>query len=613
MYDNEDDYSAAITAINTAVSTYATAAIIADYARYNSVKTAALAISEDVATATADSEVAAATTTAAIDAAIATLRAALLAELPNVSIPGDPGYIDVTAAMVDNAAVRQNTEYWTIEGTPNNSYSWGKVSNEECEFYQQNFKFYQTLALNTGTWEFGVTGFHRAGTFNTVFYAGEDEIAIPGVANDVVNTMAEAKTYFDNGNGKVALRFIIESAQDVEIGINNQDTSTDKWTIFRDFTLKYYGPVDYSVYEGQWSGLVSDANDAKTAHPDVTGTELTTLNAAIADSPAGSNLKATYIAKIGALNTALSAFIAAAPSYEAYAAYRAETVTLFGEELAATVAAPTTAAEAAVAVQNLNIAQYNEVAANYPYSLTSKIGDFSTWTGTAQVGNPRETGTPNSLSWEHWSGVTHSYYEQDGNGYNNAHGWTIQYTKTTTLPAGSYVVKVAARSSVGVTSSVTCSALPDVSISLPCAGNNTRGINASGVASWNAADSFIRTGGTNNSPAVEVGNSGAGWQWRFLPFTLTEETEVTMTFYAEANTQYQWMSIADGELLSAENIATAVAYNIRNQHHRRRRRRQRDYHPHHKDRFQHRSSALRPHCWSSADRIWHRCRGVCIQ
>jgi hypothetical protein len=33
-----------------------------------------------------------------------------------------------------------------------------------------------------------------------------------------------------------------------------------------------------------------------------------------------------------------------------------------------------------------------------------------------------------------------------------------------------------------------------------------------------------------------------------------------MTFYAEASTIYQWMSIADGELLSANDVATSIEY-----------------------------------------------------
>lgn len=534
--------------------------LVTNYARYNSVKTAALAIATSLDTSATDTELNNATTNDAINTAIANLRAAFLAELPNVTIPTDPGYIDVTSVMVDNASVRQNTDFWTSYKYPSspNGGSFAKCSNNECEFFQQTFKFYQTLALTPGTWEFGVTGFHRAGNHSTYFYAGTDRILIPGVESSVVNTMAQAETYFDGGNGKVALKFLIEAAGNVEIGIDNQDEATDRWTIFRDFTLKYYGAPDYSVYEDQWTALVAEATTAKTTHANVTGTELTALNAAIADSPAGSNLKATYNAKITALQNALTTFTAAAPSYDAYVAYRAETVSLFGEDLAntAVATAPTSAAEAQTAIQNLNIAQYNKVASDYPYSLTSKIGDFSTWTGTAQVGTPREAGTTNSLNWEHWSGVTHPYYEQDNSGYGNAGGWTIQYTKTTTLPAGSYVVKVAARSSAGVTSTVTCTALPGVEISLPCAGNNTRGINTDGKASWDENDTFISTGGLNPT----VGGTGAGWQWRFLPFTLADETEVTMTFYAEASTQYQWMSIGDGELLSANNIAAAVAY-----------------------------------------------------
>ena len=463
--------------------------------------------------------------------------------------------------MVDNAGVRQNTDYWTSYMYPSspNGGSFAKCSNNECEFYQQNFKFYQTLALTPGTWEFGVSGFHRAGNHNTHFYAGEDKILIPGVESSVVNTMAAAETYFDNGEGKVALKFLIETAGNVEIGIDNQDTETDKWTIFRDFTLKFYGAPDYSVYENRWAELVEEANTAKAAavNVNVTGSELTTLNAAIADSPAGSNLKATYIEKIGALEDALQAFNAAAPAYDKYVAYKAETEALWGTDFE--VAAPTTAAEATAAVQNLNIAQYNKVASDYTFSATGLIGDFGSWTGTATVAG--EAAAPNYLENEHWSGQTHAYYEQASTGWGNENGWTIKYEKTCTLPAGSYVIKVAARSSVDVTSSVSCTAT-STTISLPKAGNRTRGINTSGVASWSDSDTFIFGDPDNvNVITAAVGGRGGGWEWRFLPFTLDEEGEVTMTFYAETNKQYNWMSIADGELLSTTKLAEDVAYN----------------------------------------------------
>jgi len=516
------------------------------YSRYATIRDAALAISSNVVLPDVES----ATTTDAIDAAIPTLRENFLTELPNVTIPADPGFIDVTAVMVDNAGVHTNTDYWTAveNGSARTGNSWAVCNYGECEFYKQNFKFYQTLALTPGTWEFGVTGFHRAGNHNTYFYAGDDKILIPGVESSVVNTMAAAKDYFDGGNGKVALKFLIETAGNVEIGIDNKDTETDKWTIFRDFTLKYYGAPDYTIYDQQWSDAVTAANETldAQAYKYVSGSERTAVTTAIADAPDGSS-KANYLEKIQTLEAATATFKAAASSYNAWVLAKTETKELWGSALG--VEDPTTAAEAVTAVQNLNIAQYNKVATEYTFSATGLIGDFGSWTGTATVNG--EPATPNYLSNEHWSGTTHAYYEQAAAGWGSD-AWTIKYEKTCTLPAGSYVIKVAARSSVDVTSSVSCSATA-TTISLPNVGNSGRGISKSGAASWSDGDAFIAS-------TANVENAGAGWQWRFLPFTLDEQTEVTMTFYAETNKKYNWMSIADGELLSTTKLAQDVAY-----------------------------------------------------
>jgi hypothetical protein len=305
----EEAVSTASTELSALVD--AAKALQGSYSRYAAIRDAALAISASVVLPDVES----ATTTAAIDAAIPTLRANFLAELPNVEIPNDPGYIDVTTVMVDNAGVRTNTDFWTIEGTPNGGYSWGKCANNECEFYQQNFKLYQTLAMSTGTWEFGVTGFHRAGNHNTNFYAGVDKILIPGVASSVVNSMAQAETYFNNGNGKVALKFLIEEAGNVEIGINNQDTETDKWTIFRDFTLKYYGALDYSIYVDRLAEL---ATEAAAVEGTVPAAVYTTLNGVVTENNTTHANKAAYIAAIETVENA----IATAKSFQsAYAEY----------------------------------------------------------------------------------------------------------------------------------------------------------------------------------------------------------------------------------------------------------------------------------------------------
>ena len=520
--------------------------------RYTTVKDAAKTIIPSLDTTSPDAAFSSATSIGDVNSAIASLRAAFVAALPGVEIPGDPGYIDVTAVMVDNAGVHTSTEYWTIANLSESSGSAGVCNYGECEFYNRNFKFYQTLTLGTGTWEFGVTGFHRAGNHTTYFYAGSDKILIPGVESSVVNNMAQAKTYFDEGNGKVALKFGLEAEEDktIEIGIDNKDTQTDKWTIFRDFTLKYYGSaVDYTAYQARWNEAVTAATEAMAdaQNINVTGKELTDLNTALANAPTGSSKKADYNDKTLALTQAVNAYKAAAPSYNAYATYKKETVALWGSDLGVT--APTTADEAVAAVATLNIAQYNKVASNYTFSLNGLIGDFGSWTGTATVNG--NSASPRYLDYEHWSGKTHAYYEQAEAGWGS-NAWTIKYEKTCKLPKGKYVLKVAARSSSETMSKVTCSATGTV-ISLPSVGATGRGINIDGEASWSDNDTFFKA------------NEGFGWQWRFLPFEVTGDgkTEVTMTFEAEANTNHQWMSISDGELLCTEDVTDKVNFDER--------------------------------------------------
>ncbi len=314
-YTTAAEYTAAANAIVEATNT--AKALQTSYARYTSVKTAALAIASSLDTSAADNEANAATTNEDINAAVATLRAAFLDALPDVTVP-ESG-LDVTAVMVDNASVSTNTDFWTIANLSSQGGSAGVCNYGECEFYNRNFKFYQTLALTPGTWEFGVTGFHRAGNHKTYFYAGEDKILIPGVASSVVNNMAQAKDYFDAGNGKVALKFLVEAAQNIEIGIDNQDTETDKWTIFRNFTLKYYGEPDYSVYEAQWTEAVAAAEAALTTYAEFDGfvaTEKSALQTAKADVPTAAGLKAGYVAKISALTDATTAYTDACLAFE---------------------------------------------------------------------------------------------------------------------------------------------------------------------------------------------------------------------------------------------------------------------------------------------------------
>lgn len=381
-------------------------------------------------------------------------------------------------------------------------------------------------------------------------YKENDKIDAPGT--DVVLFASTSKGNYEleipiwyatnfntSGLSTVVLEGVVVGDDgNIKIGMSKTSTSTN-WHVvqLKGVTATVSGAAAIAALKATATSLLADAK-----YVNVTGAERTNLEAANAATPAEETEEA-YKKVIADLNTAISAFEGCDyAAYDNYVAYKAETVAAFGSDLG--VAAPTTAAEAVTAVQALNIAQYNKVASDYTFSCSGLIGDFGSWTGTATVaGSPAE---PNYLDYEHWSGVTHAYYEQAKDGWDNSNGWTIQYQKTCTLPAGDYVIKVAARSSAETTSLVSCSATPNT-VTLPNVGASAKGINKAGEASW--TDGEFVNGGT-----------GFGWQWRFLPFTLADETEVTMTFYAEATSLHQWMSIADGELLSKTKLAEDVNY-----------------------------------------------------
>jgi len=533
-YTTVEDYTAATNAIIEATET--AKKMVAAFSRYNTVKTNVLAVSSDVNTADADAAANAATTADQVETAVSAVRMALLDNLADKELP-EAGYFDLTDAIIDNPTVSQNVDYWTVEN-PSTDGTGPTTNYGETEFYNRTFDFFQSLTLSKGTYEFGVTGFHRAGNHSTYFYAGDNKILIPGVEKSVVDNMAQAKTYFDNGNGKVALKFALEGeANVIKVGIVNNDTETDKWTIFRNFTLHYYGTeVDLTPYKDAWAEAVAAAEQAIADNPNVTGNELTAVNTAKADTPKEDI--DSYTEKTNALVEATQALKAAAAAYNAYAAEKA----IADEIGVSTGDAPTTAAEASAKVNELKVAEFNYINEEYPYDYTPVIGDFGTWTGTATVNE--QPAEPRYLTGEHWSGIAaRAYYEQAGNGWNS-NAWTVQYQKTAKLPAGDYMLKVAARSSVDVSSYVKCSAT-DFTVALPNAGNATKGIDKSGDANFGDGE-FVNNG------------NGFGWEWRFLPFSLTEETEVTMTFYGETNKQYNWMSIADGTLLSKQEIVNVV-------------------------------------------------------
>lgn len=486
-----------------------------------------------------------ATTEEEVQAAIQALLVAINVVNVNAAINGETG-VDLTSFVVNADFETGNLTGWTSAGRGGHTANNGNFSLHKGSWFVEDWRgdgvglgngslTHDAIGLPAGVYRISADAQNveqyndNAGGTGLFLYANDDKVEIGSAANYSVYTTLAA-------DGPMTIKFVL-------------DNCTGNWISYDNIKLTYFKQASdiYSV-----AVAAAEAALADPAYKNITGDEKDAL-IAVKNTPAAGSTPADYQEAANNIYAEIGKFTAVASSYNAYATYKAETEALFGTDFG--VSTPTTAAEAVAAVAELNVAQGAEVDANYIYSLNGIIGDFGTWEGTATVeGNAAEA---NFLNWEHWSGAEHAYYEQASNGWGS-NAWTIQYQKTCKLPAGDYVLKVAARSSAGVTSMVSCSATA-TTIALPSAGNNTRGINTSGVASWDDGDEFANTGSYTDHPAT-VGGTGTGWQWRFLPFTLKEKTEVTMTFYAEANSQYQWMSISDGELLSKTDVTVKLNY-----------------------------------------------------
>lgn len=185
-----------------------------------------------------------------------------------------------------------------------------------------------------------------------------------------------------------------------------------------------------------------------------------------------------------------------------------------------------------VAVSDLKVLQYNTVGKNYTLDVTELVGDVSSWEGDMVTAKG-----------QHWDGTGSStYWEQTGDQWNSS-AWTVYKETKATLPAGKYVLKFTGRSSDGVSAYVSVN---DKKVYLPCKGDKGYGVDVEGKANFSADGTYA-----NN-------NAGRGWEWRFMPFELTEEAEVAFKIYAEANTTRQWVSITSVGLSRMYSKSEAV-------------------------------------------------------
>lgn len=446
----------------------------------------------------------------------------------------------------DENGNKRHLRGWEGEPTANNSCA---------EKYNTTFDVYQEkTGLPNGKYRVSCQGFYRAGggnskdkdTKNAVLYANDNQTPLMNILEEEgnysvkPNNMAQAQESFSAGlykNNSVEVTVVDGT---LRFGIKKSKQIAADWTIFDTFRLEYLGEVDlnaaavaeFKVLQEEGTALLQDE-----AYAIVKGTdEYVALQNVIAKEATAENLaelKAEYY-------SAKNAFVDLKVSYEAWdAAYAAEKTVLEGLGISEQFAnRPNTAAEAAKGAQTMNVAEYDAVVKDYTTDI--KLGDWIT-SGAANFNN------------EHWSGKVVNYLNQDdsnGKGWN-ANSWSMSASQEITLPAGDYVFKAAGRKSADATMTLSVkngeTSLGEV-VNFP-SGNRGRGIATDGTASFEGASYACK-------------DEGYGWQWRFVPFTLTEETTITISIEAGANLIHNWASFGDYSVMAKPNTAASeVAYN----------------------------------------------------
>ena len=270
VYDNEEDYTDAIIAINSAVSTYASSDIVAAYTRYTSIRSAVRALNSGIDVSAAD-DLANDGTDADLDDAVTSVRAALVTYLAGAGITDDQ--IDLTSALIDNASpgTAGKTDYWTNSNAPSlqaNLYEFYNISNATSK---------QTIAteLPIGYYKLTVIGYTRDESYDGYIFAGGNSQTLVGAPRASVNNRTQGDTWIADGNGVNEMTFRLESAtSNLEIGVNS-GTVGDKWTCWRSFKLEYLGTAPLNIFKDMLQATIDASRTTVAALSVPTGVKNT--------------------------------------------------------------------------------------------------------------------------------------------------------------------------------------------------------------------------------------------------------------------------------------------------------------------------------------------------
>lgn len=274
---------------------------------------------------------------------------------------------------------------------------------------------------------------------------------------------------------------------------------------------------------------IEDAN-----YGNVTGEEKTNLQSAIAaDEPSNAD---GYDSAKSNLESKTSTFTGAKANYDKYAA-EADNASALGVD---PIPALDVASNYSDKLKALIVLEDAAVTTGFTQDITARVVD--SWS-TSNADKKTDA--------EHWSGESRTYY----NRYQES-GFTMYAKKTVSLPAGTYVLKAAARcdkrnEEVGYYLGVTVDGVQTKELYTSTSGATGKGIATNGNANY-----------TDGTFANE--GSGYGWEWRFVGFTLEETKEVELKISANILAK-GWVSFSDIQLLTTSATEKNVLIKLLNE------------------------------------------------
>ena len=496
-------------------------------------------------------------------AARAVAQESAVAQAKGIEIPAGKTLSEVVGDADNWASTYTNdgtpaSGVWTVTGVPNRggNQNWGSYGGE---IYQGGGRYTKTITgLKAGIYKVSVRAQKRVGSNGNCYNMGQAGYPVSDAYLSANGNIIPIKAWYEdcvnNGNPNSTGEFVsivnnggyttegfvyVGNEGTLQLAAVSEAYWGSSWFLFNGISYTFY---NNEVSDEDAAAIIATANGIvdKKMGDDVHSA----LSSAITVFEASKT-----IANYNALNTAISNANTSIASYTelATAIANAQNNTVYKTAFPAGTTIYNDAVTAAQGVYDASEvddcsaainaltngihaayeSDYGTFANDYAYDYSTLLNpDLTKWASSDYV-----VMTAN----EHWNGQTgQRYYEQSSAEWGQA-SWSHEASQTATLPAGNYVMSITARASADVTSSmsVTVGNSTPVVVSLANKGAGGRGIMTNGVGSYQ--DGTYANGG-----------AGYGWEYRYIAFTVEQESPVTFKFNSSVNNHvHNWVSIAN--------------------------------------------------------------------